>query len=418
MLAALPAERRAAGGTPLTAFCNGFALLEVLYYNTVMSPRLKILHILSSWESGRGNELAEFAARLSCGQFETEICTLSGKCRQVSGVPTTTLGLRWSFDPVAYREVGKVLRRFRPDVVHTWDAAAQLYGTLHRGKQRVIAEKRGTAVASDMLQKYLDQKTYRFIAPYKMSDCPKTVIIPPSAVPVTYAAPLSAEELLSQLDIPLAETRGNYYPVFQPHYEPERRNYKPMLPHPHPFLIGVVLPLSSEHRILDALWVFETFSHVHLNFHAFIIGDGKDREQFLRYRDRWKLFSRVHFIGNECHTHRLLPSLDVLLHLSPSAEHSGTILSAMTCGVPVVALETPESRLFLSQGKTGILIPYEGTSEKASRFYRRTAAKRVLHLLENKELRHSIRKAAQERVAKEFSFDAAVQRRIEVYRER
>jgi glycosyltransferase involved in cell wall biosynthesis len=228
---------------------------------------------------------------------------------------------------------------------------------------------------------------------------------------------MPTEKLLEKLDFPLVEPSGDYYPVFRPQYEPALRNYKSMPPHQTPFLIGIVLPLCLEHRVLDALWAFESLNHVHLNYHTFIIGDGKDRETLLRYRDRWKLFSRVHFLGNQHGNrqiaHRLLPHFDVLLHLSSSTEYSGTILSAMSCGVPVVALETPESSEYISDGTTGILIPADGDF----RFYRRTAVKKLLYLLENEELRRSMQIAAKERIEKKFNFETAVQRRIDVYRE-
>jgi glycosyltransferase involved in cell wall biosynthesis len=377
-----------------------------------MSHRLKILHIVSSWESGIGGELAEFIRRIPRDDFDVEICVLAhSNVQQSPDVPTSTRGLRWQFDVSTYLGIGRLLRRFRPDIVHTWDAAAHAYGTLHAGSQRVLAERRDTEVMSGTWQKYLDKTTHRFIVPRKTGNSPKTIVISPAAVPMPCADPISAEELLTKLDFPLLEPSGDYYPVFRPQYEPAHRNYKPVPPHPTPFLIGVVLPLCAEHRILDALWVFETLKHVHLNFHAFVIGDGKDREQCLRYRDRWKLFSRVHFLGNRHATHRLLPHFNVLLHLSPSAEHSGTILSAMSCGVPVIALETPESREYILDGATGILIPAEGDF----RFYRRAAAKRLLYLLENEELYRSIQRAAKDRIAEDFNFDTAVQRRIDVY---
>ena len=377
-----------------------------------MSHRHKILHIISSWESGVGNELAEFAHRLAREDFENEICVLTGQNRNVPNVPTTTLGLRWSFDVSTYLGVSRLLCRFRPDIVHVWDSTAQRYGTLHAGTHRVLAEKRESDTSSDWLQKYFDNKTYRFIAPHKIGDCPKTVIIPPAAVPVPSAKPMPPEELLQKLGFPLVEPSGDYYPVIQPQYDPARRNYKPMPPHSTPFLIGMVLPLESEHKILDALWAFQTLKQVNLNFHVFVIGAGKDQDMVLRYRDRWKLFSRVHFLGNRCDAARLLPCFDVLLHLSPSAEYSGTILSAMSCGVPVIALETPESREYVLDGTTGLLIPADGDF----RFYRRTAAKKLLYLLENEELRRSMQRAAQDRAAKTFNFDAALQRRIDVYR--
>jgi len=378
-----------------------------------MSPRLKILHIVSSWESGVGNELAEFVARLDRDDFANEICVLAGSnARQVGICPITTLNLRWTFDVGTYFGVAHLLQRFRPDMVHTWDAVAQRYGTLHYGKQRVLAEKRETDAPQGIGQKYLDKKTHRLIAPRQIDHCSKTVIIPPAAVPVPCAEPIPTKSLLEKLGFPLVEPSGDYYPVHQLQYEPARRSYKPRPHYATPFLIGVVLPLCSEHNILDALWVFETLNHVHLNFHVFVIGDGKDRELFLRHRDRWKLFSRVHCLGSRHDAYRLLPHFDALLHLTPSAEHSGTILSAMSCGVPVIALETPESREYISDGTTGILIPAEGDH----RFYRRTAAKRLLHLLENEELHLSIQKTAQDSVAKNYNFDTAIQRRINVYR--
>jgi len=421
-----------------------------------MSSPPKILHIISSWESGVGNELAEFAARLSRSEFESEICVLAGSNRRsVPAVPATTpittLGLRWTCDVSTYLGVRRVLRRFRPDVVHAWDDVAHSYAALHSGTQRILAEKRETdapqglpkglprGLLQGLLQKHIDRKTDRFIVPRQnnaaldgtvptvKTPTAKTVVIPPAAVPVQSSVQpserMSAEKLLEKLDIPLVESSGDYYPVFEPQYEPAQRNYKSMPPHQTPFLVGIILPLCLEHRILDALWAFETLNHVHLNYHAFFIGDGKDRETFLRYRDRWKLFSRVHFLGeqdlreqhlgNRSISERLLPHFDVLLHLSPSAEHSGTILSAMSCGVPVIALETPESREYITDGTTGILIPAEGDF----RFYRRTAVKKLLYLLEKEELRRSMQIAGKDRITKEYNFDAAVQRRIALYRE-
>ena len=396
---------------------------RILRYNRVshsMSHRLKILQIISSWGSGVGSELAEFAARLPREEWECEICVLAGSnSRRTLDLPTTTLDLRWSVDINTALGVRRILRRFRPDVVHTWDFAAQCYGVIHRGPHRIIAETRENDLPKGWLQQYLLRKTHRWIVPRQNETLPatRTTIIPPAAVPVPWAAPMSAEELFAKLDFPLVEPSGDYYPVFQPQYEPARRNYKPIAPPRTPFVIGIILPLCAEHRILDALWVFETLNHVHLNFHALIIGDGKDRELFLRSRDQWKLSSRVHFLGNRHNDRhlmgRLLPSLDVLLHLSDSAEHAGTTLSAMSCGVPVIALETPESREYIVDGITGILIPNDGDF----RFYRRTAAKKLLYLLENETLRRSMQTAAKEHVATQFDFETAMRQRIQVYRE-
>jgi len=81
--------------------------------------------------------------------------------------------------------------------------------------------------------------------------------------------------------------------------------------------------------------------------------------------------------------------------------------------VPVIALKTPESSEYVLDGTTGILIPADGDF----RFYRRTATKRLLYLLENEELRRSMQQACMERIETNFNFDTALERRIQVYRE-
>ena|GEM_PF-1968073 len=408
-----------------------------------MSHRFKILHIISSWASGVGDELAEFSRRLANKHddglnFDQKICVLADSAsKQTLHVPTNTLGLRWPYDPGTYLGVDRMIRQFRPDVVHTWDNTAQRYGVPHFGKQHIVAEKRPASADTRTQRPYIgfadidrkiNSKTSRFIVPRSPYDCPddctKTIVIPPSAIPCSpqggQAKPMSAEELLTKLNIPTAETLGEYYPVYQSQYEPERRSYRPTPTHTSPFLIGIVLPLGAEHRTLDALWVCETLNHVHLNFHAFFIGDASrqrsdgvaQREEILRYRDRWKLFSRTHFLGNSPESRRLLPNFDILLHLSSSSEYSGVILSAMSYGVPVIAVQTLESREYISDGITGILIP-----DGDYRFYRRTAAKRLLYLLENEELRHSMAFAAMEKVDRDYKFETAFQRRVNVYRD-
>src|SRR5687767_10807940 len=49
---------------------------------------------------------------------------------QAAGIPTTELRRRWKFDPVAAMRLRRLGRTVRPDVVHTWNSEAALYGRL------------------------------------------------------------------------------------------------------------------------------------------------------------------------------------------------------------------------------------------------------------------------------------------------
>ncbi|MDR0521164.1 MAG: glycosyltransferase [Planctomycetaceae bacterium] len=377
----------------------------------------KILHIISSLDSfGIGSELTALTGRLPDALFSNEICNLADT------------GLRCLFRTVPHAafhagvllNVVRKIRCFRPDIVHAWDSTAHFYGGLAALLCRtpsLTAEKRNFSRPAGIVQRFIDTKTKTLIALRQREELPesKTVIVPPAAVPMKHYDPVPAAELLGKIGFPLIPPSGNYYPLLNSQYEPERRNYRFIPPddpgRQQPFLIGIISPLCTEHRIHDALWIFVTLKTLNLNFHVLIIGDGQDQETLLRCRDRWKLFSRVHFIGARKDVDRLLPCFDALLHLSPVPEQIGSVSAAMSCGIPVVAEETPEISGMITDGVTGMLIP----GSEDFRFRRRTAVKKILHLFENAELRRSIKSAAKKHAADQFCFDTAVQKRTEIF---
>jgi len=400
--------------------------------------RKRILEIIPTLDrSGAEKQLVLLATNLPKDEFDVHVAVLTrtGPLEEelrASGVPYTLINKRWKLDPFAYGRLKSLIRQLRPDLVHTWLFAANSYGrraALSCGVKHIVAGERCVDPWKSRLQLYIDRKlaakTDRIVTNstgvrdfYVEHGLPaeKFVIIPNAVLPST-ATPIPVAQLLERLGVAPSKPDGDYYPVIDPPYDPTIFNYTPSDPQslrPNaPFVIGVVARLWSQKRIEDALWVFEVLKFVNLPFHAFIIGDGPERDRLIWYRDQWKLSDCVHFLGHRNDAAELIPGFDVLLSTSAYEGQSNTILEAMAAGIPVIATDIPGNRDLVADGETGLLVPDGGDF----RLRRRSFVEKTLYLLEHVELRRSMGVAAERRIAEHFSLKQMVQRHAELYRE-
>ncbi len=401
--------------------------------------RKKILEIIPTLDrSGAEKQLVLLATNLPKDEFDVHVAVLTrtGPLEEElknAGIPYTLINKSWKFDPFAYCRLKRLIRRFQPDLVHTWLFAANSYGrraAMACGVKHIVAGERCVDPWKSGFQLGIDRrlaaKTDRIATNsngvkdfYVAHGIPaeKFTIIPNAVLP-SNESPVPVLKLLEALNVEPNIPSGEYYPVVDAHYDPDRCNYVPIDPRAlapeQPFLIGVVARLWPQKRIKDALWVFETLKHVNLPFHAFIIGDGPERDNLLRYRDRWKMSDCVHFLGHRNDVAKLIPSFDVLLSTSAYEGQSNTILEAMASGVPVIATDIPGNRDLIVDGETGLLVPDGGDD---FRLRRRMFVEKTLFLLESRERRRTMSVAAKQRIADRFSLEQMVGNHVELYRE-
>jgi hypothetical protein len=112
-------------------------------------PRL--LHIIPTLvRGGAEKQLALLAAGLPRDQFDVHVAVLthSGPLEETlsaAGVPVTVIGKRWKVDPLAYWRLKALIRRLKPDIVHTWLFAANSYGrqaAIAAGVKHIVAGER------------------------------------------------------------------------------------------------------------------------------------------------------------------------------------------------------------------------------------------------------------------------------------
>ena len=139
-----------------------------------------------------------------------------------------------------------------------------------------------------------------------------------------------------------------------------------------------------------------------------IVGEGELKEKLLRLRSELGLTDTVHFTGFIPQAQRLLPGFDVFA-MSSCMEGLGTIvLDAAQASVPVAATAgggLPEAVL---HEQTGLLAPVGDDAALAAA---------LLRLLNDAPLADRLARAAQKRVAAEFSVPNMARRYVEIYRE-
>lgn len=372
--------------------------------------RRKILEIIPTLDqSGAEKQLVLLAAGLPRDRFEVEVAVLtrSGPLEadlRDAEIPVTLIGKGRKFSPSAFFRLKRTIRRFRPDLVHTWLFAANAYGrkaAIDCGVPSIVCGERCVDPWKRWWHHAIDRRLAKktdviavnsegirdFYVGYGLAP-EKFAVIPNAAVPLP-ASPLTRRELLAEMGI---EPTGEKIP----------------------FLIGMVARLWPQKRVREAIWSTDQLKFTGVDFHLVIIGDGPQRDELLRYRDELRLTDRCHFIGHRSDVFRWMSHFDLVWNTSAYEGQSNTILEAMSAGVPVVASDIPGNRELVVPGKTGLLIPeYDGDLSR-----RRTAFCRESFLLlrpENEEKRRAMGDAAKKRIAEEFSGEKMISRYAELY---
>jgi glycosyltransferase involved in cell wall biosynthesis len=114
----------------------------------------------------------------------------------------------------------------------------------------------------------------------------------------------------------------------------------------------------------------------------------------------------VRFVGQVEEPLRLLAQSDIFLLPSRSEGMSNALLEAMASALPAVATSVGGNCQLIKDGQTGFLTPTEDAG---------AAAARIVALLEDPALAHSVGRAARSLIEREYSVDAVVELLVRKY---
>src|SRR5262245_42954910 len=104
----------------------------------------RILHIIDSLgPTGAARQMLTLAGGMARQGFDVHVCALNesgdmtlkqfeeelGQCStRAEPISFACVGRRWSIDPLADWKLRRLVARLRPDVVHTWNSVAGMFG--------------------------------------------------------------------------------------------------------------------------------------------------------------------------------------------------------------------------------------------------------------------------------------------------
>jgi glycosyltransferase involved in cell wall biosynthesis len=354
---------------------------------------LRVLHFVGDLAPyGEGSPLVELLPQLTDPRYEHQVLTIGPSNNQGhspgTNVATASLHARWSVDPVAWGRLQHRLRHDPPDLVHAWDTRALrwlLASAPRRARFRSLAtlsrtrplEPRLARRALGVLDRWIATSHTAHTAAVQ-SGLPegRGVLIHRGAPAPPKPAP--REQLLAEWGLPANSP-----------------------------LIATTGPLEHEAQLKELIWAADMVRVLHPAVRLVIVGEGPARQGLEYFARTAAIPENIVFAGNRS-PYELYPHCRVYWTGSETGDTSGNLLSAMACGVPVVASDVPLHRQWIDHGKQGYLV---GLAARADR------TRATDQLLSDNELHGRMGAAARERAVAEHSLKREASEVEQVYRE-
>lgn len=359
---------------------------------------IRVLLVIPTLDaSGAEKQFALLASRLPRDRFEPHVVALtrSGPYERPirdAGVPITILGKRFKADPVAWSRLRRVVRRLRPDVMHTWLFAANAYGRLAASGDEapaVIVSERCVDSWKSGWQLWLDRQLVRRTAAlvgnsesvaefYRQQGIPADKIVTiPNGIDVPAIDRAQRASVLAELGLP-TDAR----------------------------IVASIGRLARQKRVDVLVWGMQLLRQLSPNVFHLIIGDGPERLRLERLAEHFTCHGVTRFLGHRNDVARLMSCIDVMWLASDFEGQSNSIMEAMAAGLPVIASDIPPNRELITNGENGYLVR-PGDSVAFAQYADR--------LLADPDLANRLGEAARKRIINHHSVEAMVHAYTELY---
>jgi glycosyltransferase involved in cell wall biosynthesis len=356
---------------------------------------MKILFVTPGAEpDGASAQLTLLCQGLPRERFEAHVCTLgAGGPRAVpgaAGVPLTALGWARLLDPRPLWRLRRLVRSFRPDVIHAFRPASLRALALAVGRPPcplVVSRpltSRGRGGGVSRLDRWLLGRADRVVVEgaAEADGCLRAGLRADRLARIPPGVTLPPDGTAS--GSPGAGRTGTGHTVlcagrFEPH-----KGYR------------------------DALWAYDPLRYVYPDLRLVLAGGGPDRPGLEKFVRQIGVEGQIHFPGVRADVFALMAAAEVVW--VPSLADGGVLvaLEAMAAGRPVVGSRLPRLAEAVIDGETGLLVP---PGDKIA------LARATAKLLEDEGLRRRLGAAGRERVARHFSARAAVEGTAGLYAE-
>ncbi len=371
----------------------------------------KVLFLItkSNW-GGAQRYVYDLATGLPAGEFETVVAVggngpLGAKlqaahCRVVP-IPSLTRDISPTKEWSAFRDIQKIVRRERPDILHVNSSKAGILGALAGrlgGVPLIIFTAHGWAFNESRpgWQKLL-LKILHWL----------TVLLSHQTIAVSNQVKMQMNWPLVQhkivvihngraIDDLLSYDEGRTFVIRK---EPRLRNFQ------NDFWTMTIAELHPVKRHEAVIEVMKKLADAGVNIRHLIIGDGETREMLRTQIDALGLQEHVFLLGRIDEASRYLRAADLFVLASRSEGLPYVLIEALQAGVPIVATKVGGIPEVVEDGVSGILT--EPLDNKA-------LFEAIFSLVQSETKRQELAQNAQKR-ALEFSLEKTLERTLSLY---
>jgi glycosyltransferase involved in cell wall biosynthesis len=371
---------------------------------------MKITHIITGLAAdGAETVLYRLLSSLNRQEYQNEVISLTDRGPTAAkieslGISVRALGmLRNVPNPLAIRRIAKILRRSRPQLVHTWMYHANLLGGL------AARAAGGIPVLWGIHHARIDPKETKLFTVWTVRACAWFSRQIPARI---ICCANSSEQAHVQLGYDSEKMEVIYNGIdtdlFRPDPEARLALRAKLGLAADTLLIGMAGRL---HRHKDHRTFFAAARLLHKEFpdvHFVLCGDGLVREnaQISSEIADGGLEGRCHLLGFQQEMPAIYAALDIATNSSLSEAFPLGVGEAMACGVPCVVTDVGDSPMMV--GDAGRVVPPRVPALMAEAWR---------GLMEcGPEVRQGLANAARERVMKQFSLSLFTQRYDSLYR--
>jgi len=374
----------------------------------VPHARSRVLFIIATLDrAGAEQQLVRLCVGLDRRRFQPAVsCLTRGgpleRELREARVPVWIAGKRSKYDLTVLARLTRVMRRFRPHLIHTWlftgnafgrTAAILAFGPRIRARERaardtrgphslagplLIASERAVDIWKTPVHRAIDRFLSRFTARVAANcDAVRGFCVDALGIPRGKVAVVRNGIDLAGFDAAA------------------RRPPAAPLPTSHGLhVLGAVARLSQQKGIEYLLDAFDVLRRRVPDARLWIAGEGEDRRALEERAGRLGIAGHVHFLGHRPDVPALLRRLDLFVLPSLWEGLPNAIIEAMAARRPVVATAVDGTREVVVENETGLLVPPRSPGALASA---------MVQLLADPRLRRRMGRAGRQRVEAAFS---------------
>ncbi|MCL2485757.1 MAG: glycosyltransferase family 4 protein [Endomicrobia bacterium] len=387
---------------------------------------LKVCYIITKLELGGAQKLALYTAEhLDKTKFGNFIITGKGGILDKEASEKFRLLQLDSFvrevspvkDLKALFQIYKILKREKPDVVHTHSSKAGILG-------RIAAKLAGIKTIIHTIHGYGFNETQKWYVKYVYVYIEKFCnLITDKLIAV------SKEDIKKGLRYKLAKEikfiliRAGIDTEFYKNYTPDVNFRESMIRHcgqrvaqarhcgldpqsQKSFIVSTIGPFKPQKNLKDFIKAAGMVADKIDNVFFLIAGDGEQRPELESLIASLNLKDKVILLGWRKDIADILYASDIFVMTSLWEGLPCTILEAMCCSKPVIANAVDGVQEIIEEGKTGFKVkPYDFPY----------TAEKIIYLLKNERIMLEMGKSAKESIGKEFDINYAVKQQEDLY---